>query len=130
MLDWDDYKPFFRKQEFDCVVTGQNRMRPEFMEVLHDIRKTYNKPMIITSGYRSDLHPAEIKKDKPGEHYYGCAADIHVYGTQAMDLMVIAYGYGIRRIGISQKGDIRSRFIHLGMGDKLGLNFPSTVWSY
>jgi len=104
-------------------------MRPEFLDVLQQIRNTYGKPMIITSGYRHWTHPLEINKENPGEHTYGMAADIKVYGEWAMDLIVLAYGYGIRRIGIHQKGDKDSRYVHLGMGDKL-LNFSSSVWTY
>lgn len=126
-LDWSKY-PNFRKSEFDCKHTGINRMRPEFMERLQQIRDTFDKPLIITSGYRDKTHPVEASKHGPGEHYYGCAADVAISGTDAMDLIVIAYGHGIRRIGLKQTG--AGRFIHLGMGDQLGLGFPSTIWTY
>lgn len=99
------------------------------MQTLQQIRNTFGKPMIISSGYRHWTHPVEIGKQNPGEHTYGLAADIKVYGEWAMDLIVIAYGYGIGRIGVQQKGDIGSRFVHLGMGDKQ-MNFPKTIWTY
>lgn len=127
-MNWDDYKPYFSKKEFDCKHTGKNHMRPEFMDVLMQIRKTYNKPMIITSGYRDPSHPAEAgKSTSGGAHTYGVACDIAVRGQDALDLLVIAYGYGIRRIGLQQKGT--GRFIHLDMGDR-GLGFPPAIWSY
>ena len=126
-MDWSQY-PNFSKREFDCKVTGENRMRPEFMALLQQIRLTYNKPMIITSGYRGKGHPIEAAKlNGPGEHYYGVAADIAVSGQDAMDLFVIAYGYGIRRIGLDQKGS--GRYIHLGIGDH-GYGFPPALWTY
>ena len=126
-MNWDDYKPFFSKKEFDCRHTGKNLMRKEFMDILYQIRKTYNKPIIITSGYRDLSHPAEVGKTVSGAHSYGIAADISVQGQDAMDLLVIAYGYGIRRIGLQQKG--YGRFIHLDIGDK-GFGFPPALWSY
>lgn len=126
-MDWNKYKPYFSKKEFDCKHTGKNLMRPEFMDVLYQIRKTYNKPMIITSGYRDPSHPAEASKSVSGAHSYGVAVDIAVRGEDAMDLFVIAYGYGIRRMGLQQKG--AQRFIHLDMGDR-GLGFPPSLWSY
>jgi uncharacterized protein YcbK (DUF882 family) len=125
-MDWNKY-PSFKKREFDCKHTGKNLMRPEFMETLQQIRNTYGRPLIVSSGYRDPSHPVEAKKEAPGEHTYGVAADILIRGENAMDLIVIAYGYGIRRIGVHQKGD--DRFIHLGMGDK-GLGFPATIWTY
>lgn len=126
-LDWDKY-PNFSKHEFDCKHTGKNRMDEDFMDILQQIRTTYNRPMIITSGYRDTSHPVEAKKKRPGEHSFGVAADIRVNGMDALDLIVIAYGYGIRRIGIYQQGPMDGRFIHIGWGDKL-LNFPEAVWT-
>lgn len=127
MMDWSKYKNFNEK-EFSCKHTGKNRMRPEFMDILQQIRTTYGKPMVVSSGYRDKTHPAESSKKAPGEHYYGCAVDIAVQGQDALDLIVVAYGYGIRRIGLKQHGS--GRFVHIGMGDQLGLNFPSTIWTY
>ena len=125
-MNWNDY-PNFSKAEFDCKHTGKNKMRPEFMERLQQVRNAYGKPMRITSGYRDPSHPVEASKSRAGEHSYGMACDVAVSGLDAMDLIVIAYGHGIRRIGIKQNGT--GRFIHLGMGD-VDLNFPQTVWSY
>jgi zinc D-Ala-D-Ala carboxypeptidase len=126
-MDWSKY-PNFKKSEFDCKHTGLNRMRPEFMDIFQQIRTTYGKPMFVPSGYRDKTHPVEAAKQQPGEHFYGVAADVRVTGTDALDLIIIAYGYGIRRIGVQQKGLIR--FIHIGMGDKMGLGFPPGIWSY
>ncbi len=67
-MDWDKYAPYFSKKEFDCKHTGKNLMRPEFVDILLQIRKTYNKPMIITSGYRDPSHPAEAEKTVSGTH--------------------------------------------------------------
>ena len=127
-MNWNKY-PNFTKEEFDCKHTGENRMRPEFMETLQMIRETFGKPMIISSGYRDPSHPVEARKENPGEHSYGLAADIKIAGDAVSDLLVIAYGYGIRRFGIKQHGAWNGRFVHLGMGDKQ-LNFPATTWSY
>lgn len=128
MINWDNY-PNFSKAEFDCKHTGQNKMRPEFLETLQMIRETFGRKMIVSSGYRHPTHPVEARKDKPGEHTYGVAADIRIHGQDALDLIIIAYGYGIRRIGVQQGGYVNGRFIHLGAGDK-NLGFPPGMWSY
>src|SRR3990167_3806839 len=124
--DWHKYKNF-NSHEFNCSHTGKNNMRPEFMDMLQMIRSVYGKPMKITSGYRDFTHPVEREKDKPGEHTYGMAADIAVQGTDALELVSIAYGLGVRRIGLKQHGN--GRFVHLGMGDK-SLGFPPALWTY
>ena len=129
MIDWRDYKNF-SKHEFDCKHTGENKMRPEFVAILQQIRTTYGKPMAINSGYRDFTHPLERAKlnrgKEVGAHTYGVAADISVSGEDAMALFVIAYGYGIRRLGVYQKG--QHRFIHLDIGDK-ELGFPPALWT-
>ena len=123
-MNWNDYLNF-SKTEFDCKHTGENRMRPEFLEVLQQIRTTLGRPMVISSGYRSPSHPVEAAKDKAGEHTYGVAADIKGDRLFLLDLIVVAYGYGIRRIGIN----FDQGFVHLGIGDR-ELNFPSVPWTY
>lgn len=125
-MDWNLY-PNFTPLEFSCSHSGKNEMSPKFMEVLQAIRRDFNRPMVITSGYRDRTHPIEAKKATRGEHTYGCAVDISVSGEIAMELIVIAYAHGIRRIGLNQKGS--SRFIHLGMGDQIA-GFPKAIWSY
>jgi len=128
-MNWDDYKNF-SEWEFNCSYTGKNKMRPPFLDILQQIRFAYKKPMAINSGYRDFTHPAERAKDNPGEHFYGVAADIAAYGVDAMELFDIAYHYGIRRIGLNQVGALNSRFVHIGYGDKLDLNFPKALWTY
>jgi uncharacterized protein YcbK (DUF882 family) len=127
MIDWSKYEPLFVKSEFDCKHTGDNHMQKRFMDVLYAVRLEYDKPMIVSSGYRDPSHPVEAKKAAPGAHTYGCAADIAIAGDEAMRLIVIARKHGIRRIGVSQKG--AGRFLHFDMGEPNG--FPSPAfWSY
>lgn len=130
-MDWSKY-PNFSKHEFDCSHTGENKMMPEFMDFLQSVRTEFGNPMSISSGYRDKTHPIEARKSKPGEHAYGCAADIRVSYDDAYDLVAILFARGVKRIGVHQKGD-GGRFIHIGLGDKLiGSNVfpPKRVWSY
>lgn len=128
MTFWEDIK-HFEAHEFKCRHTGKNRMRPEFVRLLDEIRHVYNRPIVVSSGYRHKTHPIEAAKDEPGEHFYGVAADIYCSGTDYLELQHIAFEHGIRRIGVSQTGDHDSRFIHLGIGDR-ELGFPPGGWSY
>ena len=121
-LKWLKYEPYFKEHEFKCKHTGKCEMNDEFMDTLLAIRKEYNKPMIITSGYRDSSHPIERAKATPGEHALGLAVDVAVQGADALHLIDVARKHGIVRLGIQQKG--QGRFIHLG-----GLKTPA-LWSY
>lgn len=127
VTDWGKYAPYFTREEFDCSHTGDCFMQVHFMDTLLRIREAYGKPMRITSGYRSATHPEERKKDKPGEHTFGCAADVAVSGVDALRLLRVALEHGVSRIGVKQ--DNRgTEYLHLGVGAP-GLPNPS-LWSY
>lgn len=128
-MDWSKYK-YFKESEFVCSHTGRCDMKPQIIEALENIRHQLGFPLIISSGYRDMTHPKEAIKPMPGEHTTGLAADILISGRKAIDLIHAASEQGITRIGVSQKGDMASRFIHLGMGDWFYLSFPSGLWSY
>jgi len=124
MINWDNY-PNFSEAEFKCSHTGKCEMDEAFMDALQTLRTIYDKPMTITSGYRDPTHPIEAKKDKPGAHATGRAADIACDGQAAYDIMQIAFELGFTGIGVSQKGN--GRFIHL---DTIEGGPRPNVWSY
>lgn len=109
LAKWGDY-PHFSAHEFDDRTNGENRMRHDFMVALEKVRVMYDKPMVITSGYRSPSHPIEAAKEKPGEHSEGMACDVKCDTSRDRFLLVnAALECGIRRIGIA------ADFIHLGL---------------
>ena len=67
---------YFDLSEFACKHTGENRMNPDFLVRLDELRHRCGFPFQITSGYRDPSHPVEARKDKPGQHSLGVAADI------------------------------------------------------
>jgi hypothetical protein len=40
-MNWNDY-PNFSKEEFDCKHSGKNEMKPDFMDMLQDLRTKYS----------------------------------------------------------------------------------------
>jgi len=106
MIDWSKY-PDFSKEEFDCHETGENEMQSRFLDILQKLRTRYGKPMRITSGYRSPSHSIEIRKDKPGTHAEGIAADIYCTGPDKYRLAKMAFEMGFAGVGVG------SNFIHL-----------------
>lgn len=121
---WSDY---FSEDELRCKETGELDMDEDFMNALWVLRDVYGKPIIVTSGYRSPEHSAEVDKDKPGEHTLGLAADIYVPPEDVFYVIAMAYFAGFTRLGVHQKGE--GRFIHLGMATEED-GFPEVVWTY
>ena len=73
-------------------------MEPEFLEKLDELRERVGFPFIITSGYRDATHPAEARKETPGTHNQGIAADIKVSnGFERMNIVheAIKMGFSI-----------------------------------
>lgn len=122
--NWGRYAPYFSELEFDCKHCGKNEMQPEFMDALLRLRVAFNRPMIISSGYRCPDHNDRVSSSGiAGPHTTGLAADVHVTGTEARLLLELADEF--HRIGVNQRGAHSGRFIHLDILPK-----PGTVWSY
>lgn len=105
-------------------------MHPEMMRILQGIRNDLGKPIFISSGFRSVKHPVEQEKEKPGEHTYGMAVDILCHGIRALEIIWHAQQWGIKRIGVHQKGNPNGRFVHIGIADRFDLSFPVAIWTY
>jgi uncharacterized protein YcbK (DUF882 family) len=123
-MNWDNY-PNFSEAEFTCSHTGKCEMQASFMEKLQALRTAHGKAMTVTSGYRHETHPVEAEKDRPGIHTMGLAVDIACGGSDAYNIMRLAFELGFTGIGVAQSG--RNRFLHLDTYTKPP---RSNVWSY
>lgn len=111
---------YFKIEDFDCQETGENGMSFEFLDRLDILRERCGFPFIITSGFRSERHSIEAKKNKPGTHAQGIASDIRVNsGAQRYLIVKEAMEMGFTGIGIADT------FIHVD--DRLS---PPVVWLY
>lgn len=123
-MNWDKYAPLFTEEEFKCKHTGKCEMQEEFMDKLLELRKKFNRPMIIKSGYRHWSHPVEARKGhKNGEHTKGVCCDVQVVDSGSRyRLLELAFEMGFPRIGF------HSGFLHIGMGAE---GLPNNVfWDY
>jgi zinc D-Ala-D-Ala carboxypeptidase len=124
MYDVDQDLDYFTKKEFACQHTGENEIKDGFLLKLDLLRARCGFPFIITSGYRSPSHPIEERKEKPGTHAQGIAADIKVSTAQQRYTVVeeaIKMGFG----GIG----IHSVFVHVDMRGFDGATAP-VMWLY
>lgn len=120
-MDWNPATtPNFSPFELACKCGecgGKVLMDQEFMKKLQKIRDVVG-PMVITSGYRCEQHPAEKSKVKPGWHNKGRAVDVAMVGGKRMMLLRVAMMNGMRGFGFGQT------FQHLD--DRENLN----SWTY
>ena len=73
----------FAQKDFRCDKVIVDR---ELIDVLEDIRAHFNKPVIVTSGYRTPEYNAKIGGVKNSQHTKGKAADIKVSDTPAREV--------------------------------------------
>lgn len=122
-MDWSKYHPYFKASEFSCKETGEHGIKKELLDHLLALRIEWNKPMTITSGFRSVRHSREVKKQRPGPHTTGLSCDIAIGpGAEVWEFVEMAMRHGFTGIGISQKAGL-PRFVHIDLLDK-------RMWSY
>ena len=90
------------------------------MEMVDELRDRCGFPFVITSGYRSPQHPIEAKKDVPGTHSQGIAADIKITNS-AQRYTIIKEALSMGFAGVGAAGD----FIHV---DTRGS--APVIWTY
>ena len=74
--------PGFKVREFRCRDGSDAIMIDQTLVVLlQAIREHFNKPITITSGYRTAAHNTAVGGSKSSQHLLGKAADIQVADT-------------------------------------------------
>ncbi len=126
-----DHSRHFTLHELQCHCgCGEALMDAGFLTKLEDLRTAFAKPMTVTSGYRCPAHNTKVSHTGAnGPHTTGHAIDIKVCGADAYQLLLLAMQLGFSGLGISQRGSMESRFIHI---DNLSYpNYPRPrVWTY
>ena len=122
---------YFTPREMACQGTGRLYVVPGFMDRLEELRKSFDSPMIVSSGYRSEEHNERVSSTgKTGPHTTGRAVDILIAGELAFKLHRLAPMHGFTGIGVNQKGDWSGRILHLDdLPDGPGCPRPR-LWSY
>lgn len=112
---------YFKLSEFDCKETGENNMSLVFLSQLDRLRERCGFPFVITSGYRSVKHSAEVNKPTGGgKHTLGIAADIAVNnGVQRMKVVTEAIKLGFTGVGVA------NGFVHVDIRDS-----APVMWTY
>lgn len=116
----------FRASEFACSHCGRAGIHQWFVEHLQALRDYHGRPLIVTSGYRCELHHIERRKAKPGRHAEGIAADIRIVGVPLLTIWrSLASFPQFTGIGVNRHAD----FIHLDARPLRPLG-ARVVWAY
>ena len=91
----------FKVREFGCK-DGSDPVfiDTELVEVFEKIRGHFNKPVTITSGFRTASHNKTVGGAAYSQHCYGRAADIRVTGVSPENVAAYAEKLLVNRGGI------------------------------
>ena len=121
----------FEKEEFECSHCGFNDIETETVDRLQELRDRCPFPFVVSSGYRCKNHPDEIKKLTVGPHTTGKAVDIVCSHKSALMIVAAAMEQDFfQGYGISQRGNIDTRFVHLDWCDETRNRPRPHLWSY
>lgn len=116
---------YFKPHETQCKCGCGLDWTPAYRGKMNIIRDELGFPLPVNSGARCEKYDKSI--GGAGVHSQQCAGDYRVSGKRAYALIKLAFKYGFTGIGIKQKGDHGSRFVHLD--DTEGATRP-WVWTY
>jgi len=120
----------FSDKELSCSHCGENKFDQKTLDALQELREAIGKPIKLSSAYRCPEHNDKVSgSGKSGPHTTGCAVDILCSGKGAHEILTFAMIRSSiwKGIGVSQKGEHKSRFLHL---DTLETDMRPWVWSY
>ena len=106
---------YFSVEELSCRCgCGLMNMDNVFMTKVVALRRELGWPFIVSSASRCSAHNQKVSNTGPnGPHTTGHAIDIVCSHEKALGLVSSALQHGITGLGVSQKGDVVKRFIHL-----------------
>jgi len=115
---------YFNYSEFDSPdVQGSGQMMDKtLLEMLDEVRDKFDKPIHITSGFRTPAHNEAVGGVETSSHLKGLAVDIACNkSTDRFDLINCLLDVGFSRIGVG------NTFIHADIDqDKT----QGVIWTY
>ena len=115
---------YFNYSEFDSPdVQGSGQMMDKtLLEMLDEVRDKFDKPIHITSGFRTPAHNEAVGGTEYSSHLKGLAVDIACKkSTDRFDLINCLLDVGFSRIGVG------NTFIHADIDqDKT----QGVIWTY
>lgn len=105
----------FISSEFMCKGSGccnVGMIDEKLVEILQKIRDHFDKPVIINSGYRCQIHNKSVGGSTGSYHTYGQAADIVVEDVTPAEVARYAESIGVNGIGLYETA-VDGHFVHI-----------------
>ena len=99
----------FRLSEFACPSCNLVMLHPKLLGKLVELRNILERPVYITSGYRSFEYNRKVGGVVNSYHRIGLAADIKVKDINLIELLEICENIDFNGIGFYEK----KNFLHL-----------------
>ena len=112
---------YFKYSEFNCKCGKCERPEgvpsKELVDILTKIRKHYNQPVIINSGYRCEAHNKAVGGSANSQHFKGSAVDFIVKNTPTESVWeYVLEKWGDSPLGLAikrNKNNIYAGFVHI-----------------
>lgn len=115
---------YFKYDEFDSpdkLGSGKN-MNYGLLEMIDKARALYGKPIIVTSGFRTESHNEKVGGVESSSHLKGLAVDVAcVRSKDRFEMLTALLEVGFNRIGVA------STFIHVDIDKNKSQN---VIWTY
>ena len=121
-------KNYFTDEELACPCCRVNGFEPTTLTKLNALREACGFPIPLNSAYRCEAYNKACGFTQT--HATGQAVDPRVSHKQAAKLNELAPKFGFTGIGVSQKGAVSGRFMHLDDLDAAPGRPRPHIWSY
>ena len=109
---WDSWPlKYFTPQEIACKGTGKLFVNMKALSKLDHFRSVFNKPIKVSSAYRSPYHNAQVGGAPKSYHVKGEAFDIVLGGYDKSDIIKFAKLAGFTGLGVNYR-----TFVHVDTG--------------
>jgi len=108
---------YFSPREIACKGTGSILVNEEALNKLQSLRSLLNKPLVLTSAYRSPEHNKKVGGAKNSQHMRGIAFDVRMENHDPHEFERAARAVGFTGFGYYPK----SGFMHIDTG-------PARTW--
>jgi uncharacterized protein YcbK (DUF882 family) len=94
---------YFSEKEQACPCCKVNKVDPNFIKRLDELREKFGKPISVSSMYRCANHNAAVGGVPKSQHVNGIAADLFVLNMNAVDkylllkdIVTLGFTVGVR----------------------------------